>query len=336
MKLSVIVPVHNGGEGLRCCLEAVARSSRPPDEVIVVDDASTDASAALATSLGARVLPLPGPPLGPARARNRGAAAARGDILVFLDADVVVHGGTLERMEKCFSEHPEIDALFGSYDANPPAPGLVSRYKNLMHHYVHQHGREEASTFWAGCGAIQRHIFTAMGGFDESYARPSIEDIELGCRLRQAGHRIRLCPEVQATHLKKWSFVSLLSTDIFNRAVPWTHLILRHRSLPADLNLDPRGRQSALSAWAAVLFVALVFWSSHAWLGLLVAVAVLGILNFDLYRFFARHGGVGFTLGAVGLHILYLIYSSLTFVLVAVLEGLARTGREKAKSVRGD
>ena len=75
----------------------------------------------------------------------------------------------------------------------PRLQGVVSQYRNLLHHFVHQHGNSEASTFWAGCGAIRRSVFEEMGGFDEQrFPTPSIEDIELGYRLRQAGHRILL------------------------------------------------------------------------------------------------------------------------------------------------
>jgi glycosyltransferase involved in cell wall biosynthesis len=146
VKLSVIIPAYNGGEELDLYLKALAASTRPPDEIIVVDDTSTDASGALAAKLGATVLHLPDGPRGPARARNHGAAAAQGDVLVFLDADVTCHPDTLGRIKTYLENAPEVAALFGSYDADPSGPGLVSRYKNLLHHYIHQHGRPEAST----------------------------------------------------------------------------------------------------------------------------------------------------------------------------------------------
>jgi GT2 family glycosyltransferase len=317
VKLSVVIPVHNGGDSLPRCLAALAASSRLSDEIIVVDDASTDASAAVAESFGAQVISLPNGPRGPAAARNRGVALARGDVVIFVDADVAVHSDTLACIERYLAEQPEFAALFGSYDADPPARGLVTRYKNLLHHYVHQHGRREASTFWAGCGAIRRDVFVALGGFDESYRRPSIEDIELGSRLCEASQRIRLCPDAQVTHLKQWTFGSLLRSDILERAVPWTRLILRRRHLPADLNLDATNRLSALLAWVALISLTLGFWSPRLWAGGLLAVALLGTLNADLYRFFARQGGISFALGAAGLHGLYLLYSSLTFALVA-------------------
>jgi len=324
MRLSVIVPTHNGSEDLRRCLNALAASTRPPDEVIVVDDASTDGSGDLAQQHGAWVVRLDGSPHGPAFARNRGTETAQGDILVFCDADVAVHPHTLARVERYLVEHPEIAALFGSYDADPPARGLVSRYKNLLHHYVHQHGRREASTFWAGCGAIRREVFATLGGFDEGYTRPAIEDIELGARLRRAGYRVWLCSDVQVTHLKRWTFASLLRSDILDRAIPWTRLILHDARLPADLNLDVRSRLSALAAWAALGSLALGFWSPWAYVGMLLGVVALGVLNADLYRFFARKGGLGFAVGAIGLHALYFLYSSLAFALIAGLVWLAR------------
>jgi len=324
MSLSVIIPVHNGGDDLRRCLEALAASNRPPDEVIVVDDASSDGSGDLAQQRGARVVRLDGSPHGPAFARNRGTETAQGDILVFCDADVAVHPHTLARVERYLVGHPEIAALFGSYDDAPPAHGLVTRYKNLLHHYVHQHGRREASTFWAGCGAIRREVFVILGGFDEGYTRPAIEDIELGARLRRAGYRVWLCPDVQVTHLKRWTFASLLRSDVLDRAIPWTRLILHDARLPADLNLDVRSRLSALAAWAALAFLALGFWSPWACIGMLLGVVVLGVLNADLYLFFARKGGLGFALGAIALHTLYFLYSSLTFALIAGLVWLAR------------
>ena len=79
--------------------------------------------------------------------------------------------GTLTRIRDRFESEPDLDALIGSYDDEPAAPGFVSQYKNLLQHYVHQHGRKEATTFWSGCGAIRRELFLAIGGFDETYTQ---------------------------------------------------------------------------------------------------------------------------------------------------------------------
>jgi GT2 family glycosyltransferase len=240
--VSVVVPVHNGGDGLARCLEAIGRSAWRPLECIVVDDASTDGhTAETAQRFGARVLRQPRQ-RGPAAARNAGAAAAAGDILFFTDADVVLHEDAIGRAADELARSPGVAAVFGSYDAKPGHASLISRYRNLYHHWNHQVGAEEASTFWSGCGAVRRQVFQAAGGFSESFARPSIEDIELGYRLRASGHRIRLLKDMQCTHLKRWTLRNMVSTDIFLRGAPWVELLRRYPDVPADLNLGWRSR----------------------------------------------------------------------------------------------
>jgi glycosyltransferase involved in cell wall biosynthesis len=190
MTLSVIIPVYNGASVLGPVLRAILDSDHAPAEIIVVDNGSTDRSGEIARQHGARVIQTAEQHCGPAHARNRGAAIASGDILLFIDADVAVHPNAIGLIEQTLSDHPEIAAVFGSYDDDPPGSGLASQYKNLLHHYVHQHGHRESSTFWTGCGAIRRDVFRDIGGFDEHYMRPSIEDIDLGARLRRAGRRV--------------------------------------------------------------------------------------------------------------------------------------------------
>ena len=324
LTLSVIIPVKNGGAAFRNCLNKLRASTRLPDEIIVVDDASTDDSAQVARDAGAYVLSLNGTAQGPAWARNRGAVQARGEVLVFFDADVAVHADTLALIENHLATQPQVVALFGSYDDTPPAHNFVSLYKNLQHHYVHQHAPQEAMTFWAGCGAIRREVFMALGGFDERYARPSIEDIELGMRLHKAEQRVWVCPDILVTHLKKWTLFSWLRSDIFDRAIPWSRLIRQQGKLPNTLNLDATSRFSAVSAWATVVFFGIGFFFHAAWLLAFLAWLVLIALNARLYKFFATKGGVIFAFVAALLHFFYLLYSSIVFVGVFVL-GLKRS-----------
>src|SRR3972149_10896193 len=170
--ISIIIPVYNTPHDLLECLSALRASSYPNSEIIVVDDASTDDTHLIATRTGVRVLRLT-ENSGPAPARNHGARHAKGNILIFVDADVVVSPGVISRMVKVFEEHPDVAAVFGSYDVSPRAVGLVSQYSNLLHHFVHQNCDPEASTFWAGFGAIRRSVFEEIGGFDENdFPRP--------------------------------------------------------------------------------------------------------------------------------------------------------------------
>lgn len=262
--VSIVVPVYNGEAELERCLAGIGASVMAPLEVIVVDDGSTDGSRAVAERFGARVLGTGGRG-GPAKARNLGAREAKGDVLFFLDADVVAQPDSVGRVAAAFGAEGDLDALIGSYDDDPAEPDFLSQYKNLLHCYVHQTGREQASTFWSGCGAIRREVFLAYSGFDESYGRPAIEDIELGYRLRQANRRMVLDKQLRAKHLKRWTFWNLVKTDILDRGIPWTELILRDRNMPNDLNLQVSQRISVALAFVSVGFaLALtVYWRGY-------------------------------------------------------------------------
>jgi glycosyltransferase involved in cell wall biosynthesis len=303
-----------------------------PHECIVVDDGSTDHSAQVAAAFGAQVL-CRAHSGGPAAARNLGAASASGDWLLFLDADVVPHPDLLVRLNALLSQEPHLAACFGSYDDQPAAPGLVSQFRNLLHHFTHQNGCPEARTFWAGCGAIRRDIFLAHRGFDESYRDASIEDIELGARLTAAGHRILLSPDLQVRHLKRWTLRSMVSTDVFHRALPWARLIFRQGETPNDLNTRWSQRFSALFAW---LFLAAAFGSP--WFAALVPVSIcallfIGIWNAGWLRFLLQRRGLLFAVASFPLLILYLLYSSAAFgaALVAATLESPRRVREQVR-----
>ena len=318
-RVSIIVPVRDGGERFCACLKAVAARSPAPGELIVVMDGSGEEDAEAAARFGARVFHT-STAHGPAAARNLGAKHAVGQILLFLDADVLPAPDVVEKVDEAFETRPEMAALFGSYDDAPGEANLLSQYKNLFHHYVHQMGREDAFTFWSGCGAIRRAIFLAMGGFDQKiYTRPAIEDIELGYRLRRAGHAICLRKDIQVKHLKRWTALSLLKTDYALRAVPWTRLILRDGTLPNDLNLSTANRLSA--AMAGLMMMAVCMGAAY-WPALLaVPILVIGLLvaNARLYRFFAAKRGVGFALVAIPWHWVYYLCGGTAFAIVTAI-----------------
>jgi len=284
--VSVVVPVFNGGDDLDRCLGAVNKSDWPAFECIVVDDASTDQrTAEIASRHGAHLVQLE-QRRGPGLARNAGVMQARGEVVFFTDADVMLHSDALRKAMDIFESDPDIAAVFGSYDDRPVHGSLLSRYRNLYHHWNHQIGNEEASTFWAGCGAIRKEVFLEMGGFSSHYERPSIEDIELGYRLREAGFRIRMLKTMFGTHLKHWKFLDMVRTDIFQRGVPWAALLLRYRSAPADLNLNWRARVATVSAALLPLTMLLLLFSAHAravvpTLALLLATLVCSGLTKD-------------------------------------------------------
>ena len=331
LTISVVVPVFNGGEDFRKCLQSLAKLVPAPAEIIVVANGDTDGSSQLAEEFGARVVRLPCP-VGPGQARNVGASMAEGDILFFVDADVTVIPDAVGRVAEIFNRNPDVVALLGSYDDQPGAKNFLSQYRNLFHHYVHQTASEEASTFWGACGAIYRRVFLASGGFDESYGRPSIEDVELGYRLRRAGKRIRLCKTLQVKHWKRWTVRSLLKSDFFDRALPWTELILQDRGLINDLNFRFASRLSVVSTFGLVGAAFAAPWHTGFLVVLILLVLLLLSLNMPLYHFFYRKRGLWFGLQAIPWHWLYYFYSGVALILGTALY-LVQGGRASKGSI---
>jgi GT2 family glycosyltransferase len=313
--ISVIIPVHNGGRFLNHCLAALIASSYQPYEIIVVDDASTDGRIELSQRKEVRVFHL-AHQSGPAAARNFGAKQAHGEVLFFVDADVVVKTDTLARVATGFLNNSDISAVFGSYDDDPAEKNFISQYKNLYHHFVHQRSNSDAQTFWAACGAIRREVFSAVGGFDQAqYTKPTIEDIELGYRMRGMGYRILLDKQLQVKHLKHWGLRSLIRADIFYRAVPWSKLMLENRVITKDLNLHTRDRISAGLVGLLVVTLAVSPFKPQLLLAAPAFVALIIALNHSLYSFFLDRRGLKFTVLVFPLHLLYYLYSGVAFVL---------------------
>ncbi len=312
--ISVIIPVYNGEATLRCSLEPLLgmRERAEIAEIIVVDDGSTDASAGIAAAMGVRVMGSGGR-LGPGQARNVAAAVAAGGVLWFVDADVVVHADAARVLADAL-QRTGAAAVFGAYDDDPPGAGFLSQYKNLVHSYYHRREAGAADTFWAGCGAIRKEPFLEAGGFDgKRFPHPSVEDIELGWRLRQRGHSIQIVPALQAKHLKVWRLKTLLHTEIFRRAIPWSRLIHARDSGPDALNV---GRGERLRALLVVLCLGTLALAVAGWAPVwLVAAMLVGvaIANAGLFEFFRRRRGAVFALGAVAFHQVYYLYSASVF-----------------------
>jgi Glycosyl transferase family 2 len=329
--LSIIIPVKNGQTVLPIMLGNLVQSELPREswELIVVDDGSSDDSPAIASEYADLVIRLPGRSRGPGYARNRGVERARGECIVFLDADVVVRPDTLSRIAATMSSNPDVDAVFGAYCDEPAAAGVVSQYRNLLHHYTHDQEPGDAQTFWAGCGCVRRSVFIAVGMYDEwRFSRPQIEDVELGYRMSKHGYRILLQPEIQVTHLKRWTFRGMLKADFMDRGVPWARLLAEQRALlgPAalkakTLSLRAKEKSNTFFVCLGLLLLALSIGPKNhllATLGALCLVVVI-IRGTPLYAFFRRKRGLAFAICGVVLHMIYYLTAAVSVVWGAFL-----------------
>jgi hypothetical protein len=320
LDLTVIMPtVGFGGDFESCALRVLACLDHAAcvGEFVVALDGPAVPTPAWLDRPDVRIIAT-GSRSGPAVARNAAAEIARGGIVLFVDADVELAPDALERVLAAFGSDPDLVGVFGTYDDDPAAPGLVSQFRNLLHHHTHVSHPGRATTFWTGCGAMRTANFLDVGGFDAGFSCPSVEDIDLGMRVTSAGGRIALDPTLRCKHLKRWTLMSMILTDVFQRAVPWTKMLVGRRELPATLNIDWKNR--ACGVLAIVLVTALV---ATPLMPQAVAVAVacgLAIVacHADFYRLCLRKRGLLFAVGAGALHVLFFVYSSLTFGMVAV------------------
>ncbi|MDP9231136.1 MAG: glycosyltransferase [Actinomycetota bacterium] len=306
--LSVVIPATDGRVTLERVLAAVRRASAGPEELIVVDRPSQ---------------------LGPGAARNVGARRANGDVLVFVDSDVEVHEDVFARIRSVFDDDPSLSAIFGSYDDEPGGGGVVSDFRNLLHHHVHHQSAGLVTTFWSGLGAIRRDVFLELEGFDERrdrapFPRASVEDIELGMRLHARGGRIVLDPRIQGKHLKEWGLVSMITTDLLRRGVPWLRLVLENRSGTAALNLGWRNR---LGIGASGLLVFALARRNVVLAG--STLALLIALDRRFYALLLRRRGPGCAAAGVPLHVIHRLASAAA-VPIAVTDLLVEQFRKSS------
>jgi GT2 family glycosyltransferase len=315
LTISAVMPVYNGREYLQQSMPPLAAMLARGEllEIVVADDGSTDGSGDFCRAHGAQVVTTGGRK-GPAEARNVASRIARGDIVWFVDADVVAHDDVARRLRQLFSDAGVV-AIFGSYDDQPPWPAFASQYMNLRHHAVHHRSPGEAHSFWSGLGAVRREAFLASGGYDAGrYVVPSIEDIELGYRLRAHGGRILLVPEVQGTHLKRWTLKGVIDTDIHMRALPWAKLLIERPDIPLHLNVRASERGKALLAGCLLASLPLVALGlAPLWVPLALFAAAWAV-NRPLFDVFRRHNGLGFALPALAFHQCHYVYAAAAYV----------------------
>lgn len=284
----MVIPAYNAAVHLVRILEPLQMLGSQW-EVLVVDDGSDDTTWSLLCRLPVQAWRTQGRE-GQSRARNLAARQATGEYLVFVDSDVLTSAATLAEMVAFLEARPELDGVFGCYaDARCAQESSVSRFRNLLHRYVHQCGAGPAGSFWAGMGAIRRETFLRHGGFDSDF--DGIEDVELGARICQTGGKFWLEPSFEGQHLKRWTLGSMIRTDILVRAAPWTYYGWLGRTPRRGLNLSP------VHALAPLLLLLGIFWPAARWLYLLA--------NLRAYRFFGRSGGIRLALFSVlylGIH----------------------------------
>jgi GT2 family glycosyltransferase len=295
-RISVVMPVYNSERLLGECLAALNASTFRDFETIVVDDSSTDRSREIAAAHGARVVPSGGR-LGPGRARNKGVEHARGDIVFFIDSDVVVRPDTLTRLAAAFDRDPGVAGLMAVQSPTMRFRNLCSVYKNLWMYYTYvRRAGQDVPLFYTTAAAIRRDAFIKSGGFDVNYVDPNIEDTDYGQKLASQGFRIQILPDLEVEHVKGYDLAGLLRVD-FLRSMSLARLKLRKSADGISTNDTsvPTGYiVSVPLAGLAVLLglVGLALGNRTLLLANFLALLTILVLNVPFLRLIRAHGGV--------------------------------------------
>ena len=296
-RISVVIPTRNGARTLAACLESLRAASFPPDEIIVVDDASNDATGDIARRFDCRVIRAD-ENIGAARAKNCGAREATGDILFFTDADVIVSRDALARLTENFDD-ARVAGVVGLLDGKIPFDDFASNFKNLWMRFTYERApRERIGLFYTSVAAMRREIFLQLGGFDENYRGASIaEDTEFGQRAWAAGHNLVLDPRVVVTHCKQYTPREVLQTDFLRaralmlmRLRKWGHAKRFYTSVPRFYQLAVPTIFAALASLAFAFFDAIFLAASALFL------FTFYVLFFPWLAYLARERGARFTL----------------------------------------
>lgn len=300
-RLSVVVPAHNAGRTLRECLAALARSTIPRAlwELIVVDDGSTDDTAAIAADLADAVIKLPGKRRGPAYARNRGVEASRGDYIAFVDPSVAIQPDALQRLVTLLETRSDVGAVCGCWDPRAGQGGIATQYHALWRRFEQRTG--DVQSFWAGLGAVRAQVFGEVGPFDEwLYPDPSVEDTELGHRMRLAGMRIVRLPDVRGSCLGRHGVKTVVWDHVRSRTAPGVRLALH-----VGNRQESRLGRTMLAGGFALLGLFALASLPFGGPGWVAAAAFFGFVasDFDGARFAASARGMPFLALALPLHV---------------------------------
>ncbi len=292
-RISVIIPNYNGAATIERCLQAAFASRHSSYEVIVADDGSEDDSLERIRRHPCRVVRLPRH-AGAGAARNAGARASRGELLFFTDADCLLEPDALALAEASLGEATDL-AVGGTYTPAPSRPRFFDRFQSVFIHHFETKQAPRADYLATHALAIPAATFRRHGGFAED-ALPILEDVEFSHRLRRAGCRLVMNPQLQAQHVFDYSLARSLR-NAFRKARYWTCYSLGARDLLADSGTASRELKLDVAAWcagAALLGTGLAL-SSPAWIVSGAAVQAVNLYaNRALFAAFRRAHGLRF------------------------------------------
>ncbi|MEW6599953.1 MAG: glycosyltransferase family 2 protein [Nitrospirota bacterium] len=313
--ISIVIPTYNSSRFMPNLLGSIFKQAVDNMEVIIVDDCSKDNTVELARQYPVKVIQMEKNG-GPARARNRGVKEAKGDIIFFLDSDVLVLDGTIREVKEYFEKNTSANCVIGVCATKPLNEGFVPTYM-AMFEYIHLVNTKEGkvSVFAPRCGAIKKELFLRVGGYDESYKGADVEDFELARRIIREDS-IFLNPKILVRH----QFVNNFSEAVknyFKRAVMWIHLFMKDRQFDNAGPTAPSNGIAAVCSFLSFFSLFLMPVIPAAESVFLPLIIVFLVSNLKWWNFMRKEAGLLFAVRA-----LFLNYLLGIDIIVATMYGL--------------
>ncbi|MFA5157213.1 MAG: glycosyltransferase family 2 protein [Candidatus Omnitrophota bacterium] len=288
--LSVVVPTYNSRNTIKECLEHIRNSGYKEYEVIVVDCNSSDETRAIAGPYADRVIKLINN-AGRIAARQAGINAARGEIVVNVDSDVLIRPDTLFKINAYFDSHKEVDVVTGLLSKDCPDNRFFSQYKNLYMNYIFRRLPERVTFIYGSIYAARKAVLVAF----EPLVKIA-DDTALGQQLVSCGKQIAFLPDLEVAHLKKYNIFSFILND-FRIPFDWAHIFIRYKGWKELLSKRVGYAHSPKRQLASVILAQLIL-AGIVLPPLSFLFFIWLILNLDFIIFLKREKGVIFALAS--------------------------------------
>lgn len=325
--ISIVIPNRNGEATIGKCLEAAFSSNYDNFEVVVVDDCSEDRSVEIIQKFPCKLFQLE-KHSGASKARNFGALNSSGEILFFTDADCLLLEDTLAVAEKTLASAGRGVVVGGTYTMAPHDKGFFGLFQSAFINYSETKNAGRPDYIAAHAMAIDAETFRKNTGFAEKFL-PILEDVELSHRLRRAGHRLVINPELQVQHIFNFSLLGSLRNAL-RKSLYWTIYSLGNRDLLRDSGTASTGLKINGAAYVlTALFLILGLSTGQMlFLSLVPPVAALNLLvNAGLIRTFFRAGGPAFAVAAASYYVMVYPLAVGAGALIGALRYLALSAR---------
>lgn len=307
--ITVIIPTYNASATIVRVLDAFYRQKgikKDEFEVLVVDDCSTDNTVSLVKKYPLRFEVL-NKNSGSAMARNRGVKEAKGDLIVFVDSDVILKDDVLAKIRKKFADYPSIGGLTGIYAKCAANPSPFRSYLALRKYSNWLDVKHEFVRFWpVYLGAIKKDIFLEFGGFNTKYRGADVEDFELGYRISDK-YKILRAYDIQGYH----HFPNFGKTvrNFFKRSFQWMELFTKRKKFSSEGATTRKGGVATLAGFASLVMFISCFWYPALFVLASLAFVAFILGNINFYNFVLKERGI-----------LFLIYSLiLNYIFSAVI-----------------